>query len=92
VWSHRTASRFALEHAVLDNPGWNVVDHAKAVSTPTLIIASDPAVDSMFTGDHADDILASNLAISMTVIHGAGHSVHRDKPEETISALLSFVN
>jgi len=28
----------------------------------------------------------------MTVIHGAGHSVHRDKPEETISALLSFVN
>jgi len=92
VWSHRTASRFALEHAVLDNPGWNVVDHAKAVTAPTLIIASDPAVDSMFTGDHADDILASNPAITMTVIHGAGHSVHRDKPEETISALLSFVN
>lgn len=92
VWSHRTASRFALEHAVLDNPGWNVVNQAKAVSTPTLVIASDPAVDSMFTGDHADDILTSNPAIEMTVIEGAGHSVHRDRPAETISALLSFVN
>lgn len=92
VWSHRAASRFALERAVLDNPGWSVVEQAKAVTTPTLIIGSDPAVDSMFSGEHAEDILASNPSMTLTVIEGAGHSVHRDRPEETIAAMLEFVN
>jgi len=26
------------------------------------------------------------------VIEGAGHSVHRDKPQDTIEAILSYVN
>jgi len=91
LWSHRTASRFAVEHAVLDNPNWDVVAEAKAVSVPTLIIGGDPAVDSMFTGEHADDVLGANPQLSMVVIEGAGHSVHRDRPADTIRAILDFV-
>jgi pimeloyl-ACP methyl ester carboxylesterase len=92
VWSHRTASRFALEHAVIDNPGWSVVDQAKAVTVPTLIIGSDPDVDSMFTGEHAEEILSANPALTAVVIKGAGHSLHRDKPDDTINALLTFIS
>lgn len=92
VWSNRTASRYALEHAVLDNPGWNVVAETKQVTTPTLVIGGDPAVDSMFTGEHAEDILSANPSFSHVVIEGAGHSVHRDKPRETIEAISQFVN
>ena len=90
VWSHRTASRFAVEHAVLDNPHWDVVADAKSVSVPTLVIGGDPAVDSMFTGDHAQDVLSANPHMSMVVIDGAGHSVHRDRPAQTIAAILDF--
>jgi pimeloyl-ACP methyl ester carboxylesterase len=90
VWSHRTASRFAVEHAVLDNPQWDVVAEAKSVSVPTLVVGGDPAVDSMFTGDHAEDVLSANPNMSMVVIEGAGHSVHRDRPAQTIAAILAF--
>jgi len=90
LWSHRQASRFAVEHAVLDNPSWDVVSEAKSVSVPTLVIGGDPAVDSMFNGDHAADVLAANPNMSMVVIEGAGHSVHRDRPRETIEAILNF--
>jgi len=91
LWSHKTASRFAVEHAVLDNPRWDVVAEAKSVSVPTLVVGGDPAVDSMFTGDHAADVLGANPHFSMDVIEGAGHSVHRDRPDDTIRAILDFV-
>jgi len=91
LWSHKTASRFAVEHAVLDNPHWNVEAEAKSVSVPTLVVGGDPAVDSMFTGDHAVDVLEANPHFSMVVIEGAGHSVHRDRPDDTIRTILDFV-
>jgi len=91
VWSHKTASRFAVEHAVLDNPVWDVADQAKALGVDTLVIGGDPAVDSMFTGQHAADVLGANPRISHVVIEGTGHSVHRDKPAETLAEILRFL-
>lgn len=91
VWSHRTASRFALEHAVLDNPVWDVVEQAQSLRVPTLVIGGDPEVDSMFTGNHAEAICRANPSIHHVVIEGAGHSVHRDKPRETIEAIRRFI-
>lgn len=91
VWSARTASRFAVEHAVLDNPTWDVVAEATTLAIETLVIGGDPAVDSMFTGPHAEDILAANPSFRLQVIEGAGHSVHRDRPAETIQALEAFL-
>lgn len=91
VWSARTASRFAVEHAVLDNPQWDVVAEATVLPHETLVIGGDPAVDSMFTGPHAEDILAANPSFRLQVIAGAGHSVHRDRPNQTIQALEAFL-
>jgi len=91
VQANRAASLFALEHAVFDNDPWDVTEHAKSVSVPTHVLGGEQGLGSMFYGDYATDILAANENFSYEVIEGAGHSVHRDKPAETMSALLAFL-
>lgn len=65
---------------------------AGTVGVPTHVIAADPAVFSLFAGDLADEVLASNPLITMSVVEGAGHSVHRDRPEETVRQLMEALS
>jgi pimeloyl-ACP methyl ester carboxylesterase len=92
VAATRQAARWALERSVLDNPGWNCEDHAWSLTMPTLVVGGDPAVDSLFTGDRAAAVLNKNPRISHTVIAGAGHSVHRDRPEETLQEIFGWLH
>ena len=91
VQAHRQASLFALEHAVFDNDPWNVTAEATALGVPTHVIGADPSQGSMFCNDYAATMVATNPQMTYEVIEGAGHSVHRDKPHETIEAILRFV-
>ena len=91
VQAHRQASLFALEHAVFDNDPWNVTREATTLSVPTHVIGADPAQGSMFCNDYAKRIVEANNEMTYEVIEGAGHSVHRDKPQETIEAILRFL-
>lgn len=91
VRSSRQAARFALERSVLDNADWDTEQDTITIATPTLVIGGDPAVDSMFTGDYAQRVLEANPNISHTIISGAGHSPHRDKPQETLDAIFSWL-
>ena len=91
VQAHKQASLFALEHAVLDNDPWNTTTEATALSTPTHVIGADPAQGSMFCNDYAKQMVEANLQMTYEVIEGAGHSVHRDKPAETIDAILRYL-
>lgn len=81
------ASRWAVEQTSLQNADWDVRAAAAALSVPTHVIGADPAVYSIFTGELAAEVL-ENPAVTMTVIPGAGHSPHRDRPEEAVAALL----
>lgn len=81
------ASRWAIEQTTEQNPEWDVRVAAAALTVPTRVIGADPAVHSIFTGALAEEVLR-NPAVSMTVIEGAGHSPHRDRPDETVAALL----
>lgn len=81
------ASRFAIEQTGEQNDPWDVRPDAARLRVPTHVIASDPAVDSIFHGAVADQVL-QNPAVTMSVITGAGHSPHRDKPDETMAELL----
>ncbi len=81
------ASRWAVEQTSEQNTPWDVRDAAARLSVPTHVIASDPAVFSIFQGALAEEVLR-NPAISMSVVAGAGHSLHRDKPEESMRALF----
>ncbi len=91
IQANRAASLFALEHAVYDNDPWDVTDWAKSVSVPTHVLGAERGLGSMFCGDYAEAMLETTENFSYEVIPGAGHSVHRDKPAETLAALRAFL-
>lgn len=91
VDANRAASLFALEHAVFDNDPWDVTRHAHNVVVPTHILAAEENLGGMFSEVYAQNLLAANHHLSYEVIPGSGHSVHRDKPHETIVALRNWL-
>jgi pimeloyl-ACP methyl ester carboxylesterase len=86
--SAQQASRWAVQQTSVQNAEWDVTDAATALAVPTHVIASDPAVYSIFRGKPAESVVEANPRITMSVVAGAGHSPHRDKPEATIAQLL----
>lgn len=91
VQAHRSASLFALERAVFDNDPWDVTEQAIAVGVPTLVLGAEPERGSMFCGDYAAGLVAGNPHYDYRIIEGSGHSVHRDKPAESIAQILDFL-
>jgi len=91
VSAHRAASLYALEHAVADNDPWDVTNYAHSLSIPTHVLGAERDLGSMFCGSYAQDMLTINSHVSYEVIAGSDHSVHRDKPVETIQALRAFL-
>jgi len=75
-----------------DNPGWSVVPQISAITVPTLILSGDPAVYSMLATSTVEAVTAANPLVEYRVIAGAGHSPHRDKPDETLAAILEFAD
>jgi pimeloyl-ACP methyl ester carboxylesterase len=84
---HR-ASGWAIEQTSEQNRPWDVRSEAARLQIRTHVIGADPAVYSLFTGDVAAAVVAGNPQITMSIVPGAGHSLHRDKPDETIRQLL----
>lgn len=85
--SAQQASRWAVEQTSSQNETWDVTDAAIRVDVPTHVIASDPAVYSIFRGKPAESVVTRNPRFAMSVVPGAGHSPHRDQPEATLAAL-----
>ena len=83
----RRASAWAVEQTSTQNQPWDVRSHAARLTTPTHVVGADPEVYSIFTGDLAAEV-RKNPAVTMSVVAGAGHSPHRDKPEATIRQIL----
>lgn len=86
--SAQQASRWAVEQTSVQNPVWDERVAASALQIPTHVIASDPKVYSILKKTLVDEVLA-NPRVSMSVVTGAGHSPHRDLPDETIRQLLA---
>ncbi|PRB16483.1 alpha/beta fold hydrolase [Microbacterium sp. MYb62] len=84
----RRASAWAVEQTSAQNQPWDVRAEAARLTVPTHVIGADPAVYSIFAGDLAAEVLAANPLITLSVVEGAGHSLHRDRPEESIRQLL----
>lgn len=88
--SAQQASRWAIEQTSAQNTPWDVRADAARLAVPTHVIASDPAIHSIFTGALADEVLG-NPAVTMSVVIGAGHSPHRDLPEDTLRHLAAVL-
>ncbi|MDQ0728744.1 alpha/beta fold hydrolase [Microbacterium sp. W4I20] len=86
------ASAWAVEQTSAQNQPWDVRAAAAQLTVPTHVIGADPAVYSVFTGDVAAAVLAANPRITMSIVEGAGHSLHRDKPDESIRQLLEALS
>lgn len=86
--SAQQASPWAVEQTSAQNPAWDVREAASRLLIPTHILGSDPKVYSIFTGELAAEV-TRNPVITMSVVAGAGHSPHRDRPEETLAALFA---
>ncbi|WP_144785617.1 alpha/beta fold hydrolase [Microbacterium sp. BH-3-3-3] len=87
----KRASRWAVEQTSLQNAVWDVRSAAAALSVPTHVVGADPAVHSIFTGELAAEVLR-NPVVTMSVVHGAGHSPHRDRPEAAVAAVLDALH
>jgi pimeloyl-ACP methyl ester carboxylesterase len=84
--SAQQASRWAVEQTSAQNPEWDERTAASRLTVPTHIIASDPKVYSLVTRQLVDEMTA-NPRISVSVVAGAGHSPHRDRPDDTVRHL-----
>jgi pimeloyl-ACP methyl ester carboxylesterase len=80
----------AVERTFSDNPEWNVLDAARRLTTPTLLLGGDPAVSALLAVDTAEALVAANPHIEYRMVAGAGHSVHRDRPDLVIEAILAL--
>ncbi|WP_336646852.1 alpha/beta fold hydrolase [Microbacterium sp. USHLN186] len=85
------ASRWAVEQTSVQNEPWDVRAQAAQLRIPTHIIGADPEVYSLFTGELARSVL-ENPHITMSVVPGAGHSPHRDRPQETTRQILEALS
>ncbi|MEJ1091194.1 alpha/beta hydrolase [Microbacterium istanbulense] len=83
----RRASAWAVEETSAQNQPWDVREAAARLTVPTHVVGADPEEYSIFTGDLADEVL-KNPVITMSIVTGAGHSPHRDKPEATVEQIL----
>ncbi|MFJ6652951.1 alpha/beta fold hydrolase [Microbacterium sp. NPDC091313] len=86
--SAQQASRWAVEQTSLQNAAWDVRGAAARLAIPTHVLGADPAVYSIFQGALADEVLR-NPHVSMSVVPGAGHSPHRDRPGATLAAFFA---
>jgi pimeloyl-ACP methyl ester carboxylesterase len=86
------ASRWAVEQTSAQNRPWDVRDAAARLTVPTHVLGADPKIYSLFTGATAESVLASNPVVSMSIVRGAGHSPHRDKPEATLAQLFAALD
>lgn len=84
------ASRWAIEQTLLHNTTWDVREAVAALTVPVFVIAADPGIHSLCTGALAAELLQRNAKLSMTVIAGAGHNLHRDRPEQTTKTIADW--
>lgn len=85
--SAQQASRWAVEQTSAQNEQWDVRSAAAQLGVPTHVIASDPAVYSIFKGALVEQV-RTNPLVTVSVVTGAGHSPHRDRPDDTVRHLL----
>ncbi|WP_438352398.1 alpha/beta fold hydrolase [Microbacterium sp. CJ88] len=84
--STRQASRWAVDQTSVQNPEWDERDAALRLTVPMHVIAADPALGALFAGTVVEELHA-NPHVTVSVVAGAGHSAHRDDPEETLRQL-----
>ena len=84
VTAAQQADRAMVDGTFTQNKPWNVVEELAQLTVPTLVLGGDPAVFTFVTEEQAGNA-------TYRVIEGAGHSPHRDRPDDTISVIREWL-
>ena len=66
---------------------WDLMEWVARWVVPVTILAADPAVEALFTPDHAAAVTRACATARVITVPQAGHNVHRDAPETVLAAL-----
>ena len=83
--------RPAVEGIIDANLDADLLDAARSLAVPTLVICGDPAVGGAVTLADGDAVASANPNVRLVRIAGAGHSPHRDDPEAVWQALAGWL-
>jgi pimeloyl-ACP methyl ester carboxylesterase len=64
----------------------------RTIECPALLITADPARDAIVTSETAAQLKALVPQLEVVHVAGAGHSIHRDKFDDYIRVVQSFLN
>ncbi len=78
---------YVIERTLRDSAPWHLAAHAQRLAVPTLVLAADPAVGTMFQPQLGADLAAANPRVTVRTVAGAGHGVHRDDPDAVLAAV-----
>jgi pimeloyl-ACP methyl ester carboxylesterase len=79
----RQVDAAAVERTMRDNEPWHHAALLDRVAVPTLILGGDPAIGTTTQ----PDLGAGNPHVTYRMVQGAGHSVHRDRPDVVLAAV-----
>ena len=84
-------SPFVNEAVLRENRPWDYAELLAHTQTPTLVLGADPAAGGMLDPRLARRLAADSARVSYRELPGVGHSIHRDRPQLVIDAVLAAV-
>lgn len=84
-------SPFVNEAVLRENRPWDYAELLARAPAPVLVLGGDPAVGGMLDPTLAQRLASNNGRVAYQQLAGAGHSLHRDRPQLVVDALLEVV-
>jgi pimeloyl-ACP methyl ester carboxylesterase len=84
-------SPFVNEAVLRENRPWDYSELLARTETPVLVLGADPAAGGMLDPTLAAGLAAHNAWVTYRKLSGVGHSIHRDRPQTVIDALLEVI-
>jgi pimeloyl-ACP methyl ester carboxylesterase len=84
----RAVAPFTIERVMHDNTPWRATRLLDSIESPILILAADPAVQTMCPATLGAR-LARRPNVRFEIVRGSGHSLQRDNPAAVIKACTS---
>ena len=84
-------SPFVNEAILRENRPWDYSELLARTESPALVLGADPAAGGMLDPNLAAGLAARNEQVTYRQLSGVGHSIHRDRPQAVIDALLEVI-
>ena len=84
-------SPFVNEAVLRDNRPWDYAGLLARAVSPVLVLGADDAAAGMLDPGLGQRIAASNARVTYRRIEATGHSLHRDRPQLVVDAVLEVL-